>query len=120
MGVFVDRYECDIPPKNEKPAALILPAASEGQDPYRTISMEILHSSPGQICTEQLVRIRLKVLKNNSVTVNKNLNYKSHNIKKHDGKRTQLMRHLLSKDISNYKLQHSLSTWAIHIDYPES
>lgn len=59
------------PPENEKLAALILPAASEGQDPYRTTSMEILHSSPGQICTEQLGRIRLNILKNNSVTVNK-------------------------------------------------
>jgi len=98
------------PQKNVKLSALILLTASEGQDLYHTISTEILHSSPEQICTEQLGRIRFKVLKKHSMTVNKKLNYKSYNIMKHDRKRKQLLRHLLSKDISNYRLQHGLST----------
>lgn len=54
------------------------------------------------------------------MTVNKKLNYKSRHIKKYDRKRKQLTRHLLSKDISNYNLQHSLSTWVVHVHYPES
>lgn len=54
------------------------------------------------------------------MTDNKILSYKSYNNKKYDRKRKQLMRHLLSKDISNYKLLHSFSTWAIHVQYPRS
>lgn len=82
--------------------------------------MEILHSSQGQICSEQFGRIRLKFFKNNSMTDNKKFRYKSHSNKKYDRKRKQLMRYLLSKDICNYKFQHSLTTWAIHVQYLRS
>lgn len=51
-------------PKEGSLAALIVPAASQGQDLCCPMPMHITHSSPGRICTEQLGRSRLKALKN--------------------------------------------------------
>lgn len=118
MGILVARYQNYNPPskkENLQPQSCLLPQ----RDRTGAAPCPCTHPTPAQPEPAQssLAGADLKFLKN-CMTANRKLNYKSHHIKKkYDKRRKQLMRQLLSKDVSNYKSQHSLSTWAIH---PES